>query len=226
MGWDSVSPPWGLPEGLGHPPLHPVWAPGGAGSGPAVSCGVAQAPHWPGGRLQVSCIGGRAAGKELDGGGGEGGPGWESAPGLQTSGGGEWDTGTYRTRGHLDHGDTSGTGTLGAVDTGGTSGHVALRNLWDTGRHRDTWCEWHRKAQGGRGSVWMGTAILSQPTLSPRQVKKSLQNTAPYESPIAFEELEGSCRTSYGYNGAVTARRPPAALALALVLAPLLSVLL
>ncbi|KAF4789221.1 Dipeptidase 1 [Turdus rufiventris] len=58
------------------------------------------------------------------------------------------------------------------------------------------------------------------------EVKKTLQNTAPYESPIPFEELEGSCRTSYGYNGAVTARCPPAALALALVLAPLLSVLL
>ncbi|XP_032925993.1 dipeptidase 1-like [Catharus ustulatus] len=58
------------------------------------------------------------------------------------------------------------------------------------------------------------------------RVKTDLQNTAPYESPIALEELEGSCRTNYGYStDAGTAQRPSAALALALVLAPLLSVL-
>ncbi|NXA81253.1 DPEP1 Dipeptidase, partial [Thryothorus ludovicianus] len=59
------------------------------------------------------------------------------------------------------------------------------------------------------------------------EVKRNLQGTAAHETPIAFEELEGSCRTSYGYpNTAGTARRPPAALALALALAlPLLSVL-
>ncbi|NWW07559.1 DPEP1 Dipeptidase, partial [Oreocharis arfaki] len=46
------------------------------------------------------------------------------------------------------------------------------------------------------------------------------------ETPIAFEDLEGTCRTRYGYpNGAGTARPPPAALALALALALLLSVL-
>uniref|UniRef100_A0A8C3UXD8 Dipeptidase n=1 Tax=Catharus ustulatus TaxID=91951 RepID=A0A8C3UXD8_CATUS len=60
-----------------------------------------------------------------------------------------------------------------------------------------------------------------------RQVERVTQaNTAPYESPIALEELEGSCRTNYGYStDAGTAQRPSAALALALVLAPLLSVL-
>ncbi|XP_056356610.1 dipeptidase 1 [Oenanthe melanoleuca] len=58
------------------------------------------------------------------------------------------------------------------------------------------------------------------------EVKRSLQDTPPHETPIAFEELEGSCRTSYGYsNGAGAAQRPPAALALLLALAPLLSVL-
>lgn len=57
-------------------------------------------------------------------------------------------------------------------------------------------------------------------------MKESLQDTAAQEIPIAFEELEGTCRTSYGYNkSAGTARHPPAALALALVLALLLSVL-
>ncbi|XP_068059325.1 dipeptidase 1 isoform X1 [Anomalospiza imberbis] len=56
------------------------------------------------------------------------------------------------------------------------------------------------------------------------EVKRSLQGTAAHETPIAFEELEGPCRTSYGYpNGAGTAWHPPAALALALAL--LLSVL-
>ncbi|KAL9839731.1 LOW QUALITY PROTEIN: dipeptidase 1 [Geothlypis trichas] len=58
------------------------------------------------------------------------------------------------------------------------------------------------------------------------EVKRSLQGTAPHETPIAFEELEGSCRTSYGYsNGAGTARPPPAALALPLALALLLAAL-
>uniref|UniRef100_A0A8U7MKQ2 Dipeptidase n=1 Tax=Corvus moneduloides TaxID=1196302 RepID=A0A8U7MKQ2_CORMO len=56
------------------------------------------------------------------------------------------------------------------------------------------------------------------------EVKKSLQGTAALEMPIAFEELEGTCRTSYGYSkGAGTARAPSAALALPLAL--LLSVL-
>ncbi|XP_071423397.1 dipeptidase 1 isoform X2 [Pithys albifrons albifrons] len=58
------------------------------------------------------------------------------------------------------------------------------------------------------------------------EVKRSLQDTAPHETPIAFEELEGTCRTSYGYpNGAGTARLLPAALALPLALALLLSLL-
>ncbi|XP_017596831.1 PREDICTED: LOW QUALITY PROTEIN: dipeptidase 1 [Corvus brachyrhynchos] len=35
--------------------------------------------------------------------------------------------------------------------------------------------------------------------------KKSLQGTAALEMPIAFEELEGTCRTSYGYSKATTA---------------------
>ncbi|XP_074014077.1 dipeptidase 1 [Numenius arquata] len=51
------------------------------------------------------------------------------------------------------------------------------------------------------------------------EVKMTLQGTAAQETPIAFEELEGSCRTSYGYtNGAGTTRLPPAALVLALAL--------
>ncbi|XP_075289526.1 dipeptidase 1 [Opisthocomus hoazin] len=50
------------------------------------------------------------------------------------------------------------------------------------------------------------------------EVKTSLQGTAPHETPIAFEELEGTCRTDYGYaNGAGTARLPSAALALVLL---------
>ncbi|XP_030811907.1 dipeptidase 1 isoform X2 [Camarhynchus parvulus] len=58
------------------------------------------------------------------------------------------------------------------------------------------------------------------------EVKRSLQGTAPHETPIAFEELEGSCRTSYGYpSGAGTSRAPPAALAPPLALALLLAVL-
>ncbi|KAM9228157.1 dipeptidase 1 [Leptosomus discolor] len=50
------------------------------------------------------------------------------------------------------------------------------------------------------------------------EVKTTLEDTAAQETPIAFEELEGTCRTRYGYNGAGTARLPPAALALALPL--------
>ncbi|PKU31182.1 dipeptidase 1 [Limosa lapponica baueri] len=50
-------------------------------------------------------------------------------------------------------------------------------------------------------------------------VKMNLQGTAAHETPIAFEELDGSCRTSYGYtNSAGTARLAPAALVLALAL--------
>ncbi|XP_014729915.1 PREDICTED: dipeptidase 1 [Sturnus vulgaris] len=56
------------------------------------------------------------------------------------------------------------------------------------------------------------------------KVKKDLQGTAPAEIPIAFEELEGSCRTSYGYtSGAGTAQRLPPGLALVLALVLLLS---
>lgn len=56
------------------------------------------------------------------------------------------------------------------------------------------------------------------------EVRQDLQGTAARETPIAFEELEGTCRTRYGYpSSAGTARAPPAALALALAL--LLSVL-
>ncbi|XP_009082242.1 PREDICTED: dipeptidase 1 [Acanthisitta chloris] len=51
------------------------------------------------------------------------------------------------------------------------------------------------------------------------EVKKTLQGTAAHETPIDFKELEGPCRTSYGYpNGTGTARLPPAALVLALAL--------
>ncbi|XP_066050873.1 dipeptidase 1 [Chamaea fasciata] len=59
------------------------------------------------------------------------------------------------------------------------------------------------------------------------RVKRSLQGTAALETPIAFEELEGSCRTSYGYtSSAGTARRPRAALALALAVALALALVL
>ncbi|XP_050167231.1 LOW QUALITY PROTEIN: dipeptidase 1 [Myiozetetes cayanensis] len=58
------------------------------------------------------------------------------------------------------------------------------------------------------------------------EVKRTLQGTPAHETPIAFEELDGTCRTSYGYsNGAGTARLPPTALALPLALALLLSLL-
>ncbi|KAJ7399235.1 Dipeptidase 1 [Pitangus sulphuratus] len=51
------------------------------------------------------------------------------------------------------------------------------------------------------------------------EVKRALQGTPAHETPIAFEELDRTCRTSYGYsNGAGTARLPPAALALPLAL--------
>ncbi|XP_075367230.1 dipeptidase 1 [Mycteria americana] len=51
------------------------------------------------------------------------------------------------------------------------------------------------------------------------EVKTTLQGTAARETPIAFEELEGTCRTRHGYtNGAGTARLPLAAPALALAL--------
>lgn len=67
---------------------------------------------------------------------------------------------------------------------------------------------------------------LQEPTLSPSQVKATLQSMAAHETPIAFEELEGTCRTRYGYtNSAGTARLPPAALVLVLVLALLHSLL-
>lgn len=80
---------------------------------------------------------------------------------------------------------------------------------------------WCGVAQGSAGADGLLTA---GPTLSPRQVKSSLQGTAAQETPIAFEELERTCRTSYGYTkSAGTARHPPAALAPALAL--LLSVL-
>lgn len=134
----------------------------------------------------------------------------------------------------------------------GTWGHVAWGDLgqqtwvkhqgmWHSGIYGDT--GWHRDSRGTRTSVgwcrvaqgsagWQGLCgdghcpSQQEPTVSPRQVKRSLQGTAAYEIPIAFEELEGTCRTSYGYpKGAGTARAPPAALALALVLALLLSVL-
>ncbi|XP_069724473.1 dipeptidase 1 [Phaenicophaeus curvirostris] len=48
------------------------------------------------------------------------------------------------------------------------------------------------------------------------EVKTSLRGTAPRETPIAFEELERTCRTSYGYtNIADTAWIPRAGLLLA-----------
>nr|XP_025971066.1 dipeptidase 1 [Dromaius novaehollandiae] len=58
----------------------------------------------------------------------------------------------------------------------------------------------------------------------PDDVKAALQGTAAREEPIAFEELDGTCRTRYGYpSGAGPARLLPPALALAL---PLLGLLL
>ncbi|KAM6300704.1 dipeptidase 1 [Aegotheles albertisi] len=51
------------------------------------------------------------------------------------------------------------------------------------------------------------------------EVKVALRGTAARETPIALEELDGTCRTNYGYtDGAGTARLPPAVLALALLL--------
>ncbi|XP_068006856.1 dipeptidase 1 [Melanerpes formicivorus] len=51
------------------------------------------------------------------------------------------------------------------------------------------------------------------------EVKRDLQGTAALETPIALEELEGTCRTSYGYTeSAGTARLTPAALPLLLAL--------
>ncbi|XP_061333323.1 dipeptidase 1 [Pezoporus flaviventris] len=51
------------------------------------------------------------------------------------------------------------------------------------------------------------------------EVKTNLQSMAAHETPIAFEELEGTCRTRYGYaNSAGTALLPLAALVLALAL--------
>lgn len=115
---------------------------------------------------------------------------------------------------------TRGMGTLGAADTGGTSGHVALRNLWALGvAQGHAW-----GAVGWQGLCGDGHCPSRwEPTLSPRQVKRSLQGTAAHETPIAFTELEGTCRTSYGYpQNAGTARAPPAALAPALALLALL----
>lgn len=57
-------------------------------------------------------------------------------------------------------------------------------------------------------------------------MKRTLQGMAAHETPITFEALEGTCRTRYGYtNGASTSQLPPAALALALALALLHSLL-
>ncbi|XP_033928775.1 dipeptidase 1 [Melopsittacus undulatus] len=53
------------------------------------------------------------------------------------------------------------------------------------------------------------------------EVKANLQSMAPHETPIAFKELEGTCRTSYGYTtSAGTAQLPLAALVLVLALLP------
>ncbi|XP_021264494.1 dipeptidase 1 isoform X2 [Numida meleagris] len=59
-------------------------------------------------------------------------------------------------------------------------------------------------------------------------VKESLRGTLPLEEPIALEELEGECRTTYGYSPPPTTDAGPAlplSAALVLVL-PLLSTLL
>lgn len=93
------------------------------------------------------------------------------------------------------------------------NGGTGTCRAWDgMGRHRDV---------QGDGAVWgTGTAPrCGSPPCPPSQVKTTLQGMAARETPIAFEELEGTCRTSYGYaKGAGTARLPPAALALALAL--------
>lgn len=59
-------------------------------------------------------------------------------------------------------------------------------------------------------------------------MKESLQGTLPLEEPIALEELEGECRTSYGYATTTTTDASPALpLPAALVLLlPLLNTLL
>lgn len=87
------------------------------------------------------------------------------------------------------------------------------------------WCGVAQESVGWQGLCVDGHCPSQQePTLSLRQVKKELQGTAPAETPIAFEELEGSCRTSYGYtNGAGTAQRLPPGLVLVLALVLLLS---
>lgn len=89
-------------------------------------------------------------------------------------------------------------------------GHMGQKR---TVGHRDVWG--HGVAEGHTGQVdeW-GTGTV------PMQVKVALQGTAPHETPIAIEELEGTCRTFYGYSstsGAGTAQLAPAALALALL---------
>lgn len=61
--------------------------------------------------------------------------------------------------------------------------------------------------------------VTEKLTLSPWQVKMDLEAMLAQETPIAFEELEGTCRTRYGYpNGASMAQLTPAALALVLAL--------
>lgn len=58
-------------------------------------------------------------------------------------------------------------------------------------------------------------------------MKESLQGTLPLEEPIALEELEGECRTSYGYATTTTDASPALPLPAALVLLlPLLNTLL
>lgn len=83
----------------------------------------------------------------------------------------------------------------------------------------------HREGAAGRCGT-RGPPLTAGTRPVPPQVKMSLQGTAPHEEPIAFKELAGACRTSYGYSdtsGAGPAPLLPAALLLAL---PLLSTLL
>lgn len=95
----------------------------------------------------------------------------------------------------------------------GVNGGTGMCRAWDgTGEHGDV--------HSGRGVVW-GTGSAPRygsPPCTPPQVKMTLQGMPAHETPIAFEELEGTCRTPYGYNGAGTAQLPLAALTLALAL--------
>lgn len=102
----------------------------------------------------------------------------------------------------------------------GTWGGTGARRAGDEGGHGDVQGSgWHGDVRRDRRppSLPWPLAARAHP-VPPSQVKRSLQGMAAHETPIAFEALEGTCRTRYGYtNGASTSRLPLAALALALL---------